>query len=168
VWAFEPSPTTFAKLERTIEYNELGGIVKACQRGCGSRAGRQTLSAVGRSSGEASMAPDARGEAVEVDVIALDDVRELMKAPVDVLKIDTEGFEDEVLAGAERIMREDRPAVYIELCRDYETSSLAALDLLENARYDVSDARAVDIAALSNGTNFIITPLPVSQPPVPS
>jgi FkbM family methyltransferase len=163
VWAFEPSPTTFAKLERLIEWNDLGEVVKPCRWGCGSRTGRQTLFAVGRSSGEASMTPDAHGgEGVEVDVVALDDVRELMKAPVDVLKIDTEGFEDEVLAGAERILREDRPAVYIELCRDYRTSSLAALDLLESARYDVSDARAVDIGTLSNGTNFIVTPLPTS------
>lgn len=161
VWAFEPSPSTFAKLERLIESNDLGGIVEARRWGCGAQSGRRTLFAAGRSSGEASMEAQ-HGDGVEVDVVALDDVRELFNAPVDVLKIDVEGFEREVLAGAERMLREDRPLVYIELCRDYAATSVAALDLLEGAGYDVSEARAVDISTLYNGTNFIVRPLPAS------
>ena len=34
---------------------------------------------------------------------------------VSVLKIDVEGFEDEVLAGAERLIRENRPVILLEI-----------------------------------------------------
>ena len=34
---------------------------------------------------------------------------------VSLLKIDAEGFEDEVLAGAERLIRESRPVILIEI-----------------------------------------------------
>jgi FkbM family methyltransferase len=50
-------------------------------------------------------------EPQHVVVVALD---ELWRGPLDLLLLDTQGWEPEVLAGAQRVIREERPAVVFE------------------------------------------------------
>lgn len=67
------------------------------------------------------------------DMVALDDV-----APPDtrLVKIDVQGFEPQVLRGAQRLLEEIRPAWFIEASADVAESS-AVVRLLLAARYDV-------------------------------
>lgn len=52
------------------------------------------------------------GEARAVDTVRLDDV---LTGPINLLKIDAEGHEMKVLAGAQRILRQERPPVLVEV-----------------------------------------------------
>lgn len=106
VHAFEPHPGAFAQLEQAVR--ELG--VACHQMALGAEPGRATLhfdpgmtvlsSLHQRDLSAFGMALDA---SVDVEVAPLDDVcDELGIDTVDVLKIDVEGHERDVLAGARR------------------------------------------------------------------
>lgn len=53
---------------------------------------------------------------------------EVLQGPVDFIKVDTDGFDFEVLRGGEATIRRDRPILYFEL----------AVDLLPAPRTDLS------------------------------
>lgn len=59
---------------------------------------------------------------VTVPCVALDDV--LAGKPVGLLKIDVEGFEEDVLRGATRLIAESRPLIYVENDRAEKSESL--------------------------------------------
>ena len=88
---------------------------------------------------------DARTEPVSVEVRSLDCIAREVES-LALVKIDVEGFEVEVLRGAEQMLREQRPVVVFEHERvdvDAESGDTAALhELFTNAGYTIS--RLVD------------------------
>jgi FkbM family methyltransferase len=88
---------------------------------------------------------DSKIEAVDVDVRTLDDVAATC-ARLRLVKIDVEGFEVEVLRGATRMLREQRPTIVLEHERvaDDSMNSQDLHQLLDQNRYRV--ARLVDWA----------------------
>jgi len=111
--------------------------------GCASRIVRRPVG-VGLASGRAPARMDpsgiisvgagaSSGDAIDdLEIVSLDDdVRSLGVVP-DLLKIDVEGYEREVLAGARRLLRKHKPAICLEL----------HLDLLERRGQSPSDVLA--------------------------
>ena len=119
VYAFEPSQTTFAFLERNISRSGLKNITLQ-NFGLGAVAGEYTLTFApsNRSGGFVSNQTQASaGHAVEKIVIRqLDEVvKSLNISKIDVIKIDVEGFEGQVLLGAAKILESYKPTVVLEL-----------------------------------------------------
>lgn len=117
VVAFEPAPTTFNLLEKTIALNGLTSII-AHRAACGAHQEQRQLF-IGRVLGHNSFYPleqdnsfqpgidtDEIGASTVVTVLALDDVLSPNER-VDVVKIDVEGAELEVLAGMDRIIKDN-------------------------------------------------------------
>lgn len=76
----------------------------------------------------------------KVATSALDDVLARTRTrPVDVIKVDVDGFDGQVLTGARNMLAEDRPAVIFEwhpiLCRDTENDWQEAFSSLVSAGY---------------------------------
>src|SRR6185295_11356708 len=76
--------------------------------------------AVGEAAGNVRLDPGLNGVvtehgALEVPVRRLDDLDELLDPPVDLLKIDVEGYEGPVLRGAEKLLARARPALFVEI-----------------------------------------------------
>lgn len=106
VEAFEPDPATFARLERwrdelPAEVRQRIGVTRA---GVGARRERvrflddgSTGSAIGPASATAT-----GGSAGEIDVVPLDDA--VLEMRPTLVKVDTEGYELEVLEGARRLV----------------------------------------------------------------
>ena len=71
---------------------------------------------VGKALGEGGVAVGTGGDRAELRPLDSFGFRN-----VSLLKIDVEGFEDEVLAGAERLIRESRPVILLEIlgCKAY-------------------------------------------------
>jgi len=159
VYAFEPSPPIYAKLLEVVEKNQLHNV-RCFNLGCGAAQGRETL-LVPASSGASTirrsgvhLAEACREISIALDT--LDNVILPLASKVDFLKIDTEGFEDQVLAGAEQVVARYRPIVYIELSLEYRDSSARAITWLKARGYTFD--RDPDLASAHNGDNFLAIP----------
>lgn len=116
VYAFEPLGTTFATLSQlSLEYGDRFTPVNV---GVGSQLGKLELHYEENASSHASFAAEAskvpyvkNTQTDLIDVITLDSfaTERLVSETVDFIKIDTEGFEYEVLAGAQDLIARHKP-----------------------------------------------------------
>lgn len=160
VHSFEPSPIVFAKLLEVIKANRLS-TVSAYNMGCGTEEQTMTLYCP-PSSGHASLRPNADIERSTLEkkvvrIVKLDDFLGSKLERLNFLKIDTEGYEDEVLLGATDLLRRFHPVVYIELCPEYMDSSERSIRLLRDLGYAFD--REIDLQHSSYGDNFFALPL---------
>jgi FkbM family methyltransferase len=158
VVCFEPSRTTFAKLEQTVAINNLANV-EANNVGCGIDECLATLVKTSRSSGESSLAVGnssiITNGAEKVRVVGLDEFLLPRAESVHFLKIDVEGHEPFVLKGARQILQKYKPTIYIELGSQYRESSEEAIRFLKTNGYTF--AVEPDLQA-AGGTNFIAKP----------
>jgi len=119
IYAFEPSPAADL-LERSLTENRFEDRVVFRRAAVGASEGSATLifPAETLNSGGAYLlrdggAPLAGHLKKEVPLVALD--RLDLRRPVRFIKMDVEGAEPQVVRGAERILREDRPVILSEL-----------------------------------------------------
>lgn len=109
VVAFEPSPYAFRRLKQLIADNNLKHVT-ALNEGLSDVAGRLNLYlGIGSCNHTPTMVPHENSSGVEVAVRTLDAVaEELGISQIDFMKIDVEGHELRVLAGARRLLTERR------------------------------------------------------------
>jgi len=111
VYAFEPLPRNQIFLRRNLELNAIRNVIVVA-------------AAVTDRDGELCFDPGAgfmaghlnmQGEGIRVRAVSLDQwIYQEGARPPDVIKIDVEGAELSVLGGAERVIRERRPAVLLD------------------------------------------------------
>lgn len=115
VIAVEPGPKAFAALCDNVQTNGAGAV-ECHNYALSSTSGRVAFredSSFGHLVDDPSQ---ATGDPAGVAVRTLDDlVESLQLQRLDFLKIDTEGFEPQVLAGAQATLARFRPIVYLEL-----------------------------------------------------
>ena len=129
--AFEPVPENVAALQAGVAANAYGDRIAVHAAAVAEASGSAGLVVVDDPSWShlADRGNHARTrERIDVDVVALDD---LDLPPPDLVKIDVEGSEAAVLRGAQRLLREHRPALVVEL---HETNA-EVCDLLEGHGY---------------------------------
>lgn len=119
VFSFEASPSTYQYLKANIAQSGLGNI-ETFNIGLGSERGESTLTYApdNRSGGFVSDHTQASaGHIVEKIVIEPADelVRTLSIPRVDFIKLDVEGFEGQVIKGAQQLLSMNRPTVVLEL-----------------------------------------------------
>jgi len=121
VVAFEPNPVTHGFLRRSIARNRLGSV-ETVQAGLANKSGEMRLVCprfgLSRASFEAAINGTFRGPLIEAEVpVTTIDAAVAARGlgRVDFVKIDTEGFEPEVIAGMRNTLRELRPRVYFEI-----------------------------------------------------
>lgn len=102
VICFEPSPTTFLHLKDNLALNELDGRCDARLVAVGAESGTVRF-AIGLDTTDHVATVSDSGESVAVEVVRLDDAL-AGRAPL-ALKIDVEGFETSVVAGARATLR---------------------------------------------------------------
>lgn len=134
VYAFEPVEETFNMLTKNIEINQLESHVKLMKVGVGSRDGEASVSySKERNTGETKIAMADGGG---IKVVSIDGLN--IPEKIGLVKIDTEGFELEVLKGMKETLKRDMPFIMIEIWEDnFEEAS----DLLVNLgyKYEVLD-----------------------------
>jgi FkbM family methyltransferase len=125
ITAIEPSPENLIELETNVSANHLANV-SIFDKAAGDRRSGVPMRA-GINSGVALSGDGAFTAQMET-------VDDLISNRVNILKIDVEGYECEVLKGAQRVLTDDRPALFIEvhpnLLPRYGASSQDLLDLL--------------------------------------
>jgi FkbM family methyltransferase len=117
VLAFEPNPTARAQLEENLVLNGCDNVIVSAAAAA-AQAGRATLHVPATSDPSFSSLEGGRfaeGSPVEVATEAIDTAVAEHDLRPSVLKIDVEGSELEVLAGARATIDEFRPAVLVEV-----------------------------------------------------
>jgi FkbM family methyltransferase len=119
VYAFEPEPRNFGLLQRSVERNRARNVVLT-QSALSDRSGVERLYLDRSNFGEPSLreanVSDPAGT-VEVETLTLDEFLASLPDPrVDLIKLDTQGAEGLVLAGASRLLAEQAPCIIMEFC----------------------------------------------------
>lgn len=120
VIAFEPVPSTLARLRENLELNRLSDRVTTVQSAVGSACGEATIyvfDKLSHSCASLSRLGESEYRATPTPVVTLDSYIDAQRLErVDFLKCDVEGSELSVLQGAARLLsRPDAPIVLIEL-----------------------------------------------------
>ncbi len=169
--AFEPVPFLFDLMRRNILHNQFKNV-DARRKACGAQSGAIQLAA----HMNAAIIPSSQKLSIphsssmfNDDALAAKTEDRLAKAPlvtldkalgeqaISLIKIDCEGYELEVLRGAQTILERDRPRLFIEvhpaLLNNYQSSVDELLDLLapqyEMEFWDFEQARHVSKIARS-------------------
>lgn len=160
VVAFEPNPGVLVKLTENLRLNGFADRALVLGLGLGERPARVPLFVA--ASDSASSLDDGRAArwgvgirgSVEVEVVTLDALVAAGRvSPPTHIKVDTEGFEAQVLRGARDTLRTHRPALYLEIHADGRGTGdncEAILAVLADHGYQVSQAgnqlRALPVA----------------------
>lgn len=125
VLAFEPYRAVFEVLERNIAANRASGRIDAIPLALSSRTGEATLYIPTQEHGlmETSSSLEqgfkaVHSEAQAIRTVTLDDFLDghpRGREPVTLIKVDVEGHEAEVLAGARRTIARWRPVLFVEV-----------------------------------------------------
>ena len=121
VFAVEPSPHAFKMLSEMVASNNLQGVI-LLQAGLGTENGEMTLYLPPESAHNHSptMVPNGEWRPISVPVWALDDcLAEWSVDHVDLLKIDVEGYEPKVFAGAAKTLAAGRIGAILCEFNDY-------------------------------------------------
>ena len=116
-YGFEPDPTNFSICQNNIKLNKFSNI-RVENLGVGSKDDTLLLvvdSEYNRGMNKISLENNGK-ESFFVKIICIDDwVESKNITQVDLIKIDVEGFEMEVLKGAEKTLKTFKPLLFIEL-----------------------------------------------------
>lgn len=117
VYAFEPDSDNFEILEKNIKANGLENVV-AIKAAVGSKEGELKLYKSEENLGDHKLYETPLGSAAspldegeKIKVIKLDD---FVKEKIDLMKIDTQGWEPEVIEGAKNLIEKDKPIIFME------------------------------------------------------
>ncbi len=113
--AFEPVPETFSYLEQNIRLNGSPASISILNQGVGRERGTLRFTSNEGATNHVLAAGEQSSTAIELPVATLDDAVRSHPSP-SVLKVDVEGFEHEVLEGAEDVLASPKlNAVMLEL-----------------------------------------------------
>ena len=146
VVAFEPVPANFETLEMNADLNNYSNI-HLLNKAVGDREGT-----IGFTLSKASnwhRVSTSEGD-IDVSMITLDSV---MLDEIDFLRMDVEGYELNVLKGAEGILKDSKPGMFIEvhnqILNDYGYTAKEFYEFL--AQYDYSIAKSFVMAPTTEG-----------------
>lgn len=117
VVALEPAPRTYTRLEANVVANGLEDRISMVRKAVGNTLGEAEFF-VAEDSAYSSLKDTGRkriSERVRVPCTTLDLLLSDLPSAVGLLKVDVEGFERSVIAGATELLRRDRPVLFVEI-----------------------------------------------------
>lgn len=130
--SFEPNPAVSYILERNIDLNALKDRVEFHNLGVGASGGHMFVGeSLVNNYGATKLYQQGLSQ-TKIDIIALD---ELALTDVDLIKIDVEGMAVDVLRGAQRTIRDNKPIVFVEL---FPNEFEAGNEILKNLNYTIT------------------------------
>jgi FkbM family methyltransferase len=130
--AFEPQPSLARRLSKLCAALRLRNVVVEPKAVYSSNGELELFVPEGHQPGASLLRPSGQFTAVRVPTVSLDSYFD-EQTRISAIKIDVEGAEFDVLKGAERILRHDRPLIVVE-CENRHQSSGTVYDLFSYLR----------------------------------
>lgn len=153
VVAFEPDPASFKWLQRHITLNRVQDRVRLIRAAVGDHAGKTSFVEGMDSQSHVTRETQANGQ--QVSITTLDE--EFPAQRVNLLKVDVEGFEEKVLAGGIRLLKDSARCpfiIYIEVhpfaWKEVGTTSESLLKLLKECNYGVFNWAGQSVEKISS------------------
>jgi FkbM family methyltransferase len=102
--AFEPNTETFSLLKKNISLNNLESLVQCENKGVGSKHGKLNFTVDGDTTNHVISKDEMSLPSIEVPIVPLDEYVKTHQPAM--MKIDVEGFETEVVNGADAILED--------------------------------------------------------------
>jgi FkbM family methyltransferase len=154
VTAFEPDPDSTSALEANIAVNGWQDRVTVIRAAVGQCSGQVRFASARGQESRIEIRPEVCDGVIAVPMVTLDDA--LAGQRIDVIKIDVEGFEQQVLEGARKILTEERQrprAILVEVhpfaWADADTSSASFLSLLDEMGFRVEDMKGAPVSSIT-------------------
>lgn len=114
VYAFEPAPSTFALLQKTVVINHEEQVIESFQQAVGAETGKITFfvsdGQADNSNSLVNYKDDRLMQGIDVAVTSIDNfVKEKNISKLDFIKIDVEGAEYDTLRGAAETLKKLKP-----------------------------------------------------------
>ena len=164
-YSFEPNPNCYTYFEQLFKINTL--IPNIIQKAIGESPSAAVLSFPEKETWNGTIDQDVKDHIslendlvnITVEITTLDSFSEEFDVIPDIIKIDTEGFEINVLAGATHILKEKRPIIVFESHTENKKSEIfVKLSSFEYSIYDFKDLNKpldLDTFKKTKKTNFI-------------
>jgi FkbM family methyltransferase len=155
VTAFEPDPESASALEANVGVNGWGDRITVIRAAVGQSSGQVRFAAARGLESRIETRPTMGDGVITVPMVTLDDT--LAGRPIDVIKVDVEGFEQQVLEGARRILTNQRGrprAILVEVhpfaWPESGTTSASFLGLLDEMSYRVEDMQGAPVSSITD------------------
>ena len=157
VICFEPHPDNAGWIRKSVELNQFGNL-KVEELALADRDGEAVLNIGGKSGQHSFEARRHDRGSVSVRTMSLDHYLEREGiGQVDAIKVDVEGAEDLVIAGAARMLARDHPLLFLDV-HDIGTERLAALaKTLQGFSYRANELESGSAAdRLEAGKDYVL------------
>src|ERR1700723_2973790 len=154
VTAFEPDPESVSALEANVGVKDWRDRVTVVRAAVGQCSGQVRFASARGQESRIETRPEACDHVITVPMVTLDDA--FAGQRVDVIKIDVEGFEQQVLQGARTILTEERRrlrAILVEVhpfaWAEAGTTSASFLSLLDEMGFRVEDMQGAAVSSIT-------------------
>lgn len=143
IYSFEPFKPNFELLEENVKNNNLKNVTPV-NMGVGAAKSKAVIKNFDETNyGATSIEVSEENKEGQVEVIDIDSfVEENEINNIDFIKIDTEGFEENVLSGMKHVLSEMKPVLWIEVSAE---SYKNVFDTLSNYEYNVIDVSGFNV-----------------------
>lgn len=152
IFSFEPYGPNYENLVLNIQANNLEKVVTPVMKAVGKHGGKVKLENVDQTNFGGTTFEYVDGEKDEyTEIISIDDfAQENEVKRIGLIKVDTEGFEIDVLQGAMNTLRRDRPIIWVEVSSE---TYKRVRRMLEELQYDFADVEAFNMLFIPNEKN---------------
>lgn len=155
-YAFEPLPNNIERLKQNILLNKMQESLFCINKAVTDRSGMAQLLSFGRD--DWARFSNSEDSDSLFETISLDDFiyREGYPSP-NLIKVDVEGGEGKVLAGAQRLLKEFKPIIIAEL--HSPEAAKYVNDILANFGYKFEDTKGSKIESIVNKNHVLARPI---------
>lgn len=146
IYSFEPYPVNYERLAHNIANNSLKNVFPV-NYGVGARKGYTKVLNFSEDNYGATTLDTGISDSGDIRIIDIDTfVSDHGLNQVDFVKIDTEGFEESVLAGMQQVIKLHRPDLWVEVS---ENSFHHVIDILLAMDYILADVEGFNVLFLA-------------------